>query len=912
MVFGDNPAFKELIASAWREFRRSSFRRSRDSVGLAIAETGLSRMARLNMNDLIGWAATSADARAYYQKVSRFAGKRKLLSIIERGIPCATRRRPRRVDVFGFMRHLCLLTYDFDSPNSRDGTACLNELRSIVADPGSGQAETLLDVMYKMATEYATTGGEITHQVIVARIRSGVGFAVPSLNLGSPGILELLRRQVTNKLAAEKNSRKYIPNVFVETTSVKDEARLFCHPALFLQRLEEEIRRFHLRGLNRTLSMAGLPFVRLKLSAKRVTTGRFQALTRDCAVLRQALDELETDLTRLRFHQIKALRPLVPGDKLEVFDQNWYSVGNHADYLVTCKVRELRDRLDIAEGRVFAIVSRAGQGKTNFICDLAERFLLQWGIPCAVLTGRDFRGVAAGQFSGHVARSLTAESTANIDQVLGEIEQRAVRTGFPGVLIFDAINEHDSISTFAGELERFIEKCMAYPHLRIILACRSEYYDERFGNLARSSFSGRMTVKKEIHRQMDDRHKDRLIPAYFRFFKIQCPFISARAKERLSDDVLLLRMFCEAYGNPGAREPKTIPAVQSLRKDALFRTYLDRKLGTAVGRSKSAGIVGRRHPYVRLLKKTLEWMLTNARYANVPAGAYDPAELEVLTQLIDEDLFLRKDPVGSGGILGSHDEVVSFTFEEFRDFLLADYLLGDILARDRRAFDTEAARLTDPESTVCEGVTHYLFLLARQPSFHQTLDIIRGLPWYDRAFGLHVFDLDDQDIRQEDVDTIRQMCLRGDNHTPGMLISLLLRWDTGVHSRANILTMFEIMDGMAAEQFRSAVTIAFRDERYSFGNSYYPVTKLAEHLRPYLLSTGSLWCEEYANLGRLLLYLWNIPDSEYGFPARSLFEEFARAHPELARAMTVAHLSNQRNGYSGSGFLWTTHCSKDN
>jgi hypothetical protein len=62
MVFGDNPAFKELIASAWREFRRSSFRRSRDSVGLAIAETGLSRMARLNMNDLIGWAATSADA----------------------------------------------------------------------------------------------------------------------------------------------------------------------------------------------------------------------------------------------------------------------------------------------------------------------------------------------------------------------------------------------------------------------------------------------------------------------------------------------------------------------------------------------------------------------------------------------------------------------------------------------------------------------------------------------------------------------------------------------------------------------------------------------------------------------------------------------------------------------------------
>jgi len=904
VFFTKNPAFQELIASAWREFRRRGFRRGRDGVGIAVAGVGLSSAAKSDTNDLTGWAVTSADAKAYYQKVGRFAGKRKLLAVIEGAIRTAVKHCPKRADVFAFMRHLSILTYDFGSKASQDETTCLNELRDFVAAGDPGQARQLLAIIYTMATEYATTGGEITHQAIVTRIRRDASFAIPSLNLGSPNILELLRRQVTNKLAAEKNSRKYIPNVFIETTGVKDEARLFCHPALFLQRLEEEIRRFHLRGINRNLSQVGLPEVCLGLPASMVTSGQLQSLQRDANILAGALDRLEADLSRLESRQIQTLRPLVPTKGREAFDLTSYATSSAADSSVSYKIPGLRRLLDTAQARVFAIVSRAGQGKTNFVCDLAEHVLLPRGIPCLLLTGRDFRNIGAGQMLTHVARAASAGSTGDLHNVLKSIEEEAAHLSVPAVLILDAINENDSIASYALELEQFITECLVYPHVRVIVTCRSEYFDERFGNLQKSCFADHMIVKKEILREMEDRHRERLIPAYFEFFKIRCAGMAEDVRRRLSEDVFLLRTFCEAYGNPDAKECRTLPAVRTLRKDAMFKAYMERKLEAVSERAGTRGTLGRQHPYKHLLYKTLKWMLDNGQCANVPTTAFTAAELESLTRLLDEDLFLRKDPAGPGSILGLQAEVVSFTFDEFRDYLLAGYLLDEFLPQGREQFERQVARLTDPERTVSEGVAQYLFLLSRHPAQHAALTIIRTLPWYDRAFGWYVFDLDDNEICQEDVDKIRGACIGGEPSTPSMLVSLLVRWDSALYTKLSIQTMFEVMDKMTPEQFHSATASAFGSGRYSSDRAYYPIAKLTDRVQPWLLSTGRDWYDGYTHLARLLLYLWDITDSEYGHPAQRLFETFAHLHLETARALVDDHLAHKRKGYAGVGLGW--------
>lgn len=898
VVFGNNPGFQDVIKAAWREFGKHSFRKERDLLGIACDNASITGRTGRDVTELLEWAG-SQGSDGFYRMVSGFKAKKKVLRVFETALKKAAGRVVSRRTVHDFLCHLRVLGFDFADGNGRDDRECVDGALSITGGQDRSRAQALLNAVYRGVEEWERTGGEVTRSTLIERVRGEVGFAIPALFLGQPSMPELARRQVRNKLAAEKMSRKYIPNVFIETTGVKDDARLFCHPSLFLQQQEDVIRRFDLRSINSFLTEVELPGVRVNLPTRRVASGRFESLSRDCSVLRSGLDDLARALAGLSHDQIDATRSAVPEHLGEIFDQKSSSVGQTAHSAVDWKIPALTARLEIAEARVFAVVSRAGQGKTNFVCDLAERFLLPHRIPCVLLTGRDFRGVPSGQFCTHFARIVSASGTCEADEVLEEMEQEASRLGVPGVIVLDAINESDGIAAFSAELEHFIEKCLCHAHLRVMFTCRSEFYDERFGNLSKSSFVSQMVIQRDIHRRMDERHRARLLPAYLDFFKIRPTWIAPSVQKALMEDVLLLRFFCEAYGDPGAAKPRTIPEVGSLRKDTVFRMYLDRKLGAVAGRSKLRSIVGRRSPYERQLLKTIEWMLGHDQYSAVPVGAYGEADWEGLTELVDEDLLLRKDLASTEVVLPVLGEQLSFTFDEFRDFLLAGYLLDVVRPKDAREFVRLVTKLTHADCTASEGVSHYLFLMTRRPGYEAALRVVRSLPWYDRAFGQHVFELEGAELSRDDLDRIREICLRGDPRTPDVVVSLVLRWDTSVHQRASIETLFDVFDAMTPDQFRSVTTTVFRDERYSLGRRYYPITRLADHLRRLLLADGKEWYEGRVSLARLLLYLWNVPDAEYGYPARSLMGEFASKHRRLARALIEDHLAQRRKGCSG-------------
>src|SRR5262249_22791045 len=68
-----------------------------------------------------------------------------------------------------------------------------------------------------------------------------------------------LARQCQRQLEYEKNSGKYIPDVFVETRETKNLARTFAHPVLFFRRTVEALSRTKLCGPNAFLQKVGLP-----------------------------------------------------------------------------------------------------------------------------------------------------------------------------------------------------------------------------------------------------------------------------------------------------------------------------------------------------------------------------------------------------------------------------------------------------------------------------------------------------------------------------------------------------------------------------------------------------------------------------------------------------------------------------
>lgn len=888
--FSNNKLFNQVIGEAWREFTSSGFKEGFDKIGFAICDGYGS-----NVRDIVSWASTYADAARYFQAVQGFPRKRKILDAFEHALGIHSGHTPSHLELWRFLKHLTVVQFDFDD---RDGTDCWNRLLESVDRRDPRRAKCLFEVMRGLVAEFAPKAGEIDRAVLANWIKDRVDFDVPALRSGGPGVAELLLCHLANRVRAEKNSRKYIPNVFVEVGQIKQKARLFCDPALFLQEVEEDVRSLKLRYINGILAKAGLKTLKISLPQKRVSTGRFVAVDHEARRLQASLECLARSMRPIADEKSNNLRLGIPSNKSEFLEQVRPYLSMAAHGIVSWTIPGLIEQSHVARSRVFVLVGRAGQGKTNFVCDLLEHFVTPRRIPCLFLTGRELRGVRKGQLCGYIAGSILGANVGeSIDSLLQQVEGECARRDTVGLIVIDGLNEHDDLGILATEVEHLIEKCLNYPRLRVMLTCRSEYFEARFANLGRSSFADLIVTVRDLHREMEDSYKKRLLAGYLSFFNIRCR-MDDTVQTKLASDPLLLRFFCEAY----ACTPHVL-TIGSICKDALFRTYMDKKLAAVAeaSASRSGYLVGTRHPYQSLLRKIIDWMIEHSRFDSVPVNVFGTDELTILTALIDEDIFLTKELAGSSSVLSDRTEVVGFTFAELRDFLLADHLLNSILPQDAARCEDLIQKLTDPKSTVSEGVGEYLFFGSRLTQNRSALRLVERQTWYREHFLQYVFDLEDEVITEDDVCTVREICGQSDGQIPRIFTRLILRYDKRQFPKLNISLLFDLVDAMTPERAASVLEATFGESRYAQRAYYrYPITKLVSHIHPLLTRKGEHWDPSFQELGRLLLYLWEVRDEDYGLPARQLFAAFDYVHPEVAADLIRAHTAAGSKGYRGT------------
>lgn len=897
ITFSKNAEFTEVVQQAWRQTSGPKFRPNQDAVGLAIGEVCNNATVRKHVRDVLEWSRTSANAEAFYAKIRKFHIKKRVVDAFEEGIRAAVGNKPKHEEVLALLKHFVVVSFDFDSRAGRDKVDSRNWLIASVATHDSRDAGSLGAILYEMAAEYATRAGEITRDALATRISANATFAVPVLQRAGQAISELLLTRLRNRLASEKNSKKYIPEVFVEIGDIKDRARLFCHPTLFLRKLAKDIERLDLYDLNRFLRKVGLDALAIDIPDEGLSW-TYKAIDQDVAVLRAVLEALTASLVDLKRQGLARLARRVPNDKKHVLNEVAWRIRQTAHFLIDYEIKDLLKDVDAATARVFAVVSRAGQGKTNFVCDLAENCLVRRKIPCAYFTGKELSTVGRGQLQSFIARSIYGDRCpGTIDDLLSDIEDEARRRGTAGVILIDAINEHSDLSVFAQEIEDFVETCSGYPSIRVILTCRSEYFDVRFGNLLKSSFADQMIVEREIHQHMGEEHCRRLVDGYFRFFKISRPLMSDPVLRQFQEDPFLLRMFCEAYGDPAASRKRSMKPLRHIRLQALFTQYFDHKFGTLKSRAlvKTGVLLGNRHPYQALLRTIIAWMVEQDTFSNIPIAIFSEDQLPALGDLVDEDILVRRD-LFSESVLGA-EEVLNFTFDACRDFLLSDSLLNVLLPRDRARFEALAAQLTQPGKTVAEGLQEYLFYASRHLHDKAAITFIEKQPWYETVFLNCVFDLDETEITERDADRLKETCVEGHYMAPEIACHLLVRYDTKQFLHANIRTLFEVFDSLDDKAFATFCNKAFGAPQYGMGGGRYPMDRLAEHVRPLLLSSGNEWCRAYAELGRVMLYLWNVPGRHYSCPACNLFGEFAKSHPIVASRLKKEHAARRRRGF---------------
>lgn len=704
-------------------------------------------------------------------------------------------------------------------------------------------------------------------------------------------IRERLIRHLNRQITKEKNSKRYIPDVLVEVARIKAKARLFAHPVMFLRKTIEDIKRLNFSELNRILLKLSVePFsIDLPVDLEEVNSiGGFES---QASQLMDVLQNVRKDLIPFSVSSTDpSLATAIPTDKRYLYDEVKFRLREASSSLEQ-QLGERTDDLKVIRSRVLFVIARAGQGKTNFVCDFAENVLHKRSLPCLFFTGQELRHVDPDRIGEYVVRSVFGEKyNGSIEEMLVDLEKVCLADQAPLTIVIDGINDHSDISVFSHRLEKFIERILEYRFIKILMTCRSEYFDQRFDNFKRTSYVDSIYFVEDFERCMNDMHRSHMLGAYFRFFKLNCKYLSERAAQTLERDTLLLRMFCEAYGDHNAAEVIQLPQVMDIYKDEVFRLFLDKKIEGVSQRfaSSSHPSVGVGARYKRVLSQIIRTMIQRRQFADIPVTDLGEESYAPLGEMIDEGLIFRKDLGEGRSVLDEQSEVINFTFDEFRDFLLADHLVMVIFNENIEAFKNTVDHLTDANSPVAEGISKYIFFTSKRPEHQEVYEVVADSPWYKQVFLECIFSLREELILQGDLREIKSKFCESADHSRRITYSLIGRYRTDIYPALNILLLFEIFDALDESMFSRLVTTAL--ERPHWVYDRWPIEQLAGEIRGILMNEnlGDWPCFE--NLAELLIYLFGIRSSDGAFPAYEVFDEFAERRVDVAVGLLKKHI----------------------
>lgn len=717
-------------------------------------------------------------------------------------------------------------------------------------------------------------------------------------------LLPHLRKHVEDQLAEERRIARYIPDVFVETQDTKYQARCFAHPALFVRRIAGWFDCQPLAGLNRLATMSGVsPVSTPSADALRVADTPEAAATAAQALIGD-LDRLAATLTSYgRIDREEGSVVPRDADREYVLEATQYNIGSlarGAEY----RLSDRRTELHCVAARVFLLTGPAGQGKTNFLCDFTERFLLRHDVPCVYVTARQLSRIPHPDLTEVLRRLIFPPAVASLEDGLIALEPACAVRRQPFVLVIDGLNEHPDVRAFAGQLEHLLETLVRFPHVRVLMTCRSEFLEQRFGGLLSGPVAPVLHLSEAHGHRFEDEQYRELVARYFRFFKVRPSRVSKRVIEFLQRDVLLLRFFCEAYGARGREDTYEQPFVAGVYRDEIFRRYFEDKLGraqhaVATDRSAPRPLV-RQAEIRRVLSLVAAHMLETGQYTDVPRDVV-PAALDAeLTALLDEELVLRHDLSPAPSLLAEPTEVLNFTFDEMRDFLLAQHLLA-VHARDPNEF----ARLVDLQQPTTaqsvEGVQRFLFYASRVPTNHAFFESYRAHPWYEAVYDTEVFAVPPTHLDSADEQRAKMVLIAGGERAQHFTREIALRWVSSVFPILNLDLLLEVAQAADPSFFTQVIVPAF-------GRAYYGQNSLGEafchFVEKEVIPTFAPDQEHpYLPIFRLLLILLPIDASPtLESPAVAVFRQLISAHPAFALKLVQDALNENMAWHRA--FLW--------
>lgn len=606
----------------------------------------------------------------------------------------------------------------------------------------------------------------------------GIGFSsiklfetnVPPISLRESGFITKLKSagKIISLGEIEKNkaSAKYIPEIFVEEGNYKEYLRFFCDPVLFIQKAIEDLQNINLQGINQCLDGNVIEFTSF---AGPITSLNFNE---KCESLYEALDKSIEIINRFDpEHTMHA----------EYSIEERHKRRSEFNYSIVRRMKEILRELEFIKKRMLLLTKKAGQGKTNFLCNLTECFLVRKGLPTFYYNASSF----IEKPSNYIINQLTFSGKWSVEYVKSALGRLWETSGECVVIVIDGLNENTTLCNFGHYIDESMKSLMQIPYLKVVMTTRKELFDERFPTL-NSENLGQLFYHLDMTQRHDEIFNDRIFSGYLKFFNVQIlpTTLSDKTYRQLSEDPLLLRFFCEV--NRGKKQVY----MYDIYKYALFSRYYEMKKNELNEKQIPGGGV----LFDKLITSIMGYMLQNKCFSHIPKKELSIEEIQLLNQLLETDVIFKEDSVIKQGYVEESIETLSFTFDEFRDYCLTSYLVR--LPDAAQRFPEIWEKMHEESWSVVEGVERFIFFLART-TLPQILPVIEKGTTYSSIYWENVWNLEDNDITDDDIGKWKQHLLENGVYSPKIVQYLLTRMDRAYFKKASVDLLFEFFNDLA-------------------------------------------------------------------------------------------------------------------
>jgi hypothetical protein len=320
-------------------------------------------------------------------------------------------------------------------------------------------------------------------------------------------------------------------------------------------------------------------------------------------------------------------------------------------YLANDLLKEFDGLVNESAKRCAVLVDKAGSGKTNVICRLAERIAEHHAV---MLLSGQMEISTEYDVEFHIQRRLESE--------LGGLLSDWINRAAPGLessrkwlfVIIDGINENANLQLLIRLLTRLLARTEG-KRIKLLLSCRDLFWDLFAPHLKTHLFGAGVIPLG----QFTEAEWRKAMALYFQRFKVEAA-VSDQASLALRNP-LLLRFFCEAY------QGRTLGQVSDLRLLSVFDLYLQRAVHNIAQRF---GLLNDQSPVLFLLSivcRMWDRRATSVAGADIGLSPEDSsASSSLYNAVLSENLILEEATQRY-----STRKVVRFRYDEFMEYILA-------------------------------------------------------------------------------------------------------------------------------------------------------------------------------------------------------------------------------------------------